>query len=80
VAVANEILQAARAGDAEALITSLATQEDVDEAELARPLFVAAQSGHTEVVEILLKHGADPNATFMAQLRQRIKPDIFEST
>ena len=27
------------------------------------PLFSASQEGHTEVVDILLKHGADPNIT-----------------
>lgn len=25
------------------------------------PLFSASQEGHTEVVDILLKHGANPN-------------------
>ena len=27
----------------------------------ATPLFMASQNGHTNVVDVLLRHGADPN-------------------
>ncbi|MES0824939.1 ankyrin repeat domain-containing protein [Ruegeria sp. SCP11] len=61
VAKADEILQAARKGDTEALETSLAAEGSVDPTSLERPLFFAAQSGHTDIVAILLEHGADAN-------------------
>lgn len=61
VASANEVLQAARSGDAEALAAALPKDAPVDPGTLERPLFFAAQSGHTDVVALLLERGADPN-------------------
>ena len=64
VALADEVSQAARKGDAESLTALLSEEGGADPAVLARPLFFAAQSGHTDIVAILLDYGADPNATF----------------
>ncbi len=61
VAQANDVLQAARQGDVAALNASLGADGNVDPATLAQPLFFASQSGHTDIVAILLDHGADPN-------------------
>ena len=61
VAQADDILQAASNGDAEALEASLDAEGSVDPTILERPLFFAAQSGHTDIVAILLEHGADAN-------------------
>lgn len=60
-AMANEVLQAARSGDAEALTAALAQGDPVDAGTLGHPLFFAAQGGHTDAVSVLLDHGADPN-------------------
>ena len=61
VASANEILIAARSGDVEALAAALPEDTTVDPGTLERPLFFAAQSGHAEVVSLLLDRGANPN-------------------
>ena len=37
------------------MIVSSTTQDGLS------PLYVASQEGHTDIVDILLKHGADPN-------------------
>lgn len=64
VTMANDLLSAARSGDVEALSAALEQNGAVAESDLKHPLFFAAQSGHTDIVAILLERGADPNTSF----------------
>jgi glyoxylase-like metal-dependent hydrolase (beta-lactamase superfamily II) len=64
-AAAQEIIEAARAGDltrVKALIEADASQLEVRSATAKTPLTYAAQGGHLEMVAYLLGLGADPNA------------------
>lgn len=37
------------------------------------PLYAASQSGHTEVVDILLKSGADPNMVLVTAISLHVQ-------
>jgi len=47
----------------QAVVEALGTNFDETKA-LSRPLFLAAQRGHAEVVKVLLKHGANANTSY----------------
>ena len=57
-----EIMIAARAGDFDEVRALLVSGADPDPSGIATPLYFAAQGGHLEIAELLLKYGADPNA------------------
>ncbi len=61
---AQGILEAASTGDT-ATLEELLTSSTVDSKTLNRPLYIAAQRGHTSAVELLLDHGADPNTAYL---------------
>lgn len=64
-AAAQEIIEAARAGDltrVRALVEADASQLEVRSATAKTPLTYAAQGGHLELVTYLIGLGADPNA------------------
>ena len=38
--------------------------------DFATPLFMASQNGHKNVVDVLLRHGADPNLADIVSIKQ----------
>lgn len=62
-AAATSVVDAARAGDVEAVLSSIADGGDVNQAERdgTTPLLWAAYHAHPSIVAMLLEQGADPN-------------------
>ena len=59
----EELYDACRAGDYEACCALLTDSIDIDhQYEDETLLYVASTYGHDRIVELLLDHGADPNA------------------
>lgn len=63
-AAGQDVLGAARSGDASELAELLPEGANVEPDVLGRPLYFAAQKGHVDAVAVLLDRGADPEATF----------------
>ena len=60
--LAGDVANAAKKGDVETLRTLLVEGAPVEEPGIASPLYFASQSGHTDAVQLLLEHNANPNA------------------
>ena len=76
MAVEKELTSAAWSGDLDATKTLL--KEDPDAARHWQPIMTAAFTGSTEIVQLLLEHGADPNVLSRNNHRHRPLHRVLE--
>lgn len=62
IAAGQDLVQLARSGELQALISVLPEGSEPDPETLGRPLYFASQRGHGDVVSYLLSLGADPDS------------------